>query len=64
MNSPGSASRAPAAIADVDDAAQHDRAAVRAQLDDVLAGVGVRGRKKDGDGLIDRAAPVDERALA
>ena len=36
--------------------AQDDGTAVRAQLDDVLAGVGVRGGKEGRDHLIDRSA--------
>ena len=54
VNSPGSASRAPAAHRGRDDRLQHDRAAVRADLDDVVAGVrGGRG-KVGHDDLIDR----------
>ena len=54
VNSPGSASRAPAAIARRDDRFEHHAAAVRRDLDDVFAGVGMRRGKVRGDDLIDR----------
>ena len=46
VNSPGSASRAPRGNRRGDDRAQDDRAAMRAELDDIVAGVRVRAPGK------------------
>ena len=52
VNSPGRASRAPVAMHASISGPQHDRAPVRADLDDVLCGVRMRRGKPGGDHLV------------
>ena len=62
VNSPGSASRAPASIAALTICAQHHRIPMRADLDDLVSGVrGGSGKERD-DGLIDRVRVGPDKA--
>ena len=56
VNSPGSASRAPALDRAANDRLEHDRTAVRADLHDVLACVGAWSGKIGRDDLVQRVA--------
>jgi hypothetical protein len=57
VNSPGSARRAPARIAALDDAFQEQRVSVSADFGDVLAGVGVWRLEADDHRVVVRLAP-------